>query len=228
VGHCVETLFRKQTVYVYEVKRYSVFIKAASQFPSALLLHLKPIRGVTLAGLELKLDSESILGFGCKAPRLALNQLVEQLGNIELGRGIGGSVQAKILLSQPSADFGWETDFLVTQQASRDYPDANFKMNYLWVSHGCPCGERHKVFVHRCFDNRQAIGTNLLRFVLAHQAGLRGTPDSSAYVAIVADEKAKRAAWDGSVGSYEEYFFSLNGGYKVLPMPPLDFLIIRG
>lgn len=183
---------------------------------------------MTLSGLELKLDAESILASGCKAPRLALNQLVQELGNIELGGVIGGSVQAKILLSQTSKALGWETDFLVTREASKDFPNANFKVNYLWVSRACPCGERHRVFVHRCFDNRQAIGTNLLRFFLAHQAGLRGTRDSSAFVAIVADEKAKRAAWDGSVGSYEEYFFSLNGGYQALPMPPMDFLIIRG
>lgn len=190
------------------------------------LLDLKPTRGIAVTRLEIKLDPDSTLHAECKVPSLALQDLLSSLADLDLAMR-GGSVQVKKLIFDAANKQGWELDFSVSTNVSKDYPDANFKINYLWVSKECACGKRHKVFVHRCFDNRQAIGTNLLRFMIANQSPTKSPRDDYSFIALVADEKAKRASWDGSVGSYEEYFFAVNGGYKLLNLPPIDFAIIR-
>lgn len=180
-----------------------------------------------MSRLELKLDPYSCLKSDCSKPMDAVQELLVSLESIDMKAG-AGSVQAKRLLTPAALEHGWERDFYITNSVSKDYPDANFKVNYLWVLNGCKCSKRHKVFLHRCFDNRQAIGTNLLRFMVADQASSKSNSDEYAFIALVADDKAKKVAWDGAVGSYEEYLFAVNGGYKSIPLPPIDFAIIRG
>lgn len=177
--------------------------------------------------LELVIDSRSSMNGDCKVPRNALDALTRGISQVDLAEG-GGSAQVKKLLASKAQEEGWESDFLVSNAVSKDFPDANFKINYLWVSQNCPCGVRHKVFAHRCFDNRQAIGTNLLRFMVASLSRTKSQNDDYTFAAIVADEKAKRLAWDNAIGSYEEYFFAINGGYEAMMLPPVDFLVIRG
>jgi hypothetical protein len=176
--------------------------------------------------LELKVASGSKLDDACQEPTFALSRLTDSLIDIDLSTG-GGSAQARQILLNSAVRLGWETDFLVSNSASRDFPDANFKINYLWVSRDCQCRRRHKIFLHRCFDNRQAIGTNVLRFLIADQSNTKSTEDDYIFVALVADEKAKKSSWDGAIGSYEEYFFAVHGGYSQLGLPPIDFLVIR-
>lgn len=177
--------------------------------------------------LELNIHPNSTLNDGCKVPSRALGELLEPLSKLDLPAG-GGSNQIKAILQEPAVYGDWELDFLVSPQATRDYPDAHLKINYLWVSSDCQCNRRHKIFVHRCFDNRQAIGTNLMRFMVADKSPTKSSNDDYAFVALVADRGAKQSAWDGAIGAYEEYFFAVNGGYQVLEIPPLDFAIIRG
>ena len=176
---------------------------------------------------ELVIDSRSSANGDCKVPKDALDSMAEIAAQVSLIEG-RGSVQVKELLARKAQEEGWEVDFRVSNAVSKDFPEANFKINYLWVSQNCPCGARHKVFAHRCFDNRQAIGTNLLRFMVASLSPTKSKNDDYTFAAIVADEKAKRLAWDNSIGSYEEYFFAINGGYKSIMLPPIDFLVIRG
>ena len=85
-----------------------------------------------------------------------------------------------------------------------------------------PCGHKHRFFSEFCFDNRQAIGTNLLKFQVA-AANSRFHGYSPLGFLICADGfSIKNYGWDGGVASYQEYDHAIRIPYKnILNEPPI-------
>ena len=158
----------------------------------------------------------------CESLSTEVAKVKSRLDSIILDGSKQGSAAVKEALLN-LMDESWEIDSLISRQAPRDFPTANFKINYLRVISDCSCDERHKIFLHRCFDNRQAIGANLLRFEVASK---ELNDWSGVFIAIVASSRAKKVAWDGSVATYEEYVHSLNGPYSKIFQAPIDFMVM--
>jgi hypothetical protein len=76
------------------------------------------------------------------------------------------------------------------------------------------------------FDNRQAIGTNLMKFEIASRNSVIGGR-SPICIGICAEEsKIRKLGWDGAAASSQEYLEAINGAYSsVLTNPPLIFSI---
>lgn len=159
----------------------------------------------------------------------AIGIFKRHLEKIDLSEGgTGPSNAIKHGLSDIEKLPGWEKKFLFSREAHSSLPNANYTVNYLYVLPKCPCGFRHKLFLHLCFDNRQAIGTHLLRFKAAMEANAKQTFDRPVSVAVVADGKAKQKyGWDNSAATYEEFVQALDFEYATVLELPLHFLVIR-
>ncbi len=159
----------------------------------------------------------------------AIGIFKRQLETIDLTEGgTGPSNTIKSKLSEIEKLPGWEKKFLFSREAHSSLPNANYTVNYLYVEQKCSCGFRHKLFLHLCFDNRQAIGTHLLRFKAAMEANAKQTFDRPISVAVVADMKAKeKYGWDNSAATYEEFAQALDFEYAAVLELPLHFLVIR-
>lgn len=165
----------------------------------------------------------------CVSVNRAIETFRSRLSDIELpSNGSGPSQTIKKALEEISETPGWEKKYLFSREAHTSLPNANYTVNYLFVTQNCDCGFRHKVFFHLCFDNRQAIGTNLLRFKLATFTNAKGPMDRPFAVAVVADASAKaKYGWDNSAGTYEEFVQAIELEYAEVLDLTLNFLIIR-
>jgi hypothetical protein len=165
----------------------------------------------------------------CESVQTAIEKFREILRNVQLERSASGpSKSIKEALDSVLDLSGWEKKFLFSREAHSSLPNANYTVNYLYVEQKCECGFRHKVFLHVCFDNRQAIGTHLLRFKLALDTDAKQKIDKPVAVAIVLDTSSKAAfGWDNSAATFEEFAHALELEYAEIFSLPLHFLILR-
>jgi hypothetical protein len=82
---------------------------------------------------------------------------------------------------------------------------ANYCIDYLSVIRECSCGAKHQIALELCFDNRQAIGTNLLKAHFANRLISQNEQNSSVSILMVAEDAIKAKAYDNSTGSESEY-----------------------
>ncbi len=166
----------------------------------------------------------------CESVLTAIETFRQRLVSVNLAAGASGpSHEIKKALDSIVHINGWEKKFLFSREAHSSLPQANYTVNYLFVEPECQCGLRHKVFFHMCFDNRQAIGTHILRFKLAMESNGRLKSDKPASVAVVLDANSKsKFGWDNSAATYEEFAHALELEYAEIIDLPLNFLIIRG
>lgn len=100
-------------------------------------------------------------------------------------------------------------------------PQANYTVDFLRTYRDAACGHMHQVTVELCFDNRQAIGTNLLKAQMANKLLPTLNGNSSIAVLVVADSVIKSRAYDSSVGDEGEYESALLGAYAAELTTPI-------
>ncbi len=104
--------------------------------------------------------------------------------------------------------------------------DANYRMDYLRVFRNNDCGHVHQIAIEVCFDNRQAIGTNILKGHLANGLMKSSTSASAAALLVVAERKIQIEAFDSSIGSEIEYEAALFGAYANIATSPIAILTL--
>jgi hypothetical protein len=123
---------------------------------------------------------------------------------------------------------GWLERQLISRDALNDLSNAAYRVNFFYLVQDCSCENNHRFYLHLCFDNRQAVGTNLLRFELAQKKLSDGAKQRHTYLAFVIDTYAKeKYGWDNSAGTYEEYRHALESAYKGILSPRVDYFVIR-
>jgi hypothetical protein len=79
------------------------------------------------------------------------------------------------------------------------------------------CNHRHRIYLEICFDNRQAIGTNLLKFHAASEIFNIEPNRKSLAILVCADNRTlKKHNWDSSAASSEEYEFAIRTPYSTV------------
>ena len=109
---------------------------------------------------------------------------------------------------------GWKTDFEIDPKISKEYPSAIFKIDYFYDLNAEICNHKHRFFLEVSFDNRQNLGTNLLKFEVAsinsESHGFRILP-----ILICADEAIlKKYKWDGAIADVWEYDHAIRIPYS--------------
>lgn len=112
---------------------------------------------------------------------------------------------------------GWSLSKTIDESVIRSLPHANYKIHALLDMPECSCGQKHRLFFQLMFDNRQAIGTNLLRLDLALKNFETSDDRTGLAIGLMVDGPVKaKFRWDNSVAIGKEYEMALIGPYESL------------
>jgi len=126
-------------------------------------------------------------------------------------------------------EFEWIESFRINPEIPRDFPIANYTMDGVLDQYDAECGHHHRFLIQTCFDNRQAIGTNLLKFEMAKKQFCRTERHKVLPIIVCADSDVlKIYKWDNSVASSSEYELALRSAYKdILDVTPVLIILCK-
>lgn len=125
-------------------------------------------------------------------------------------------------LDESLSSSGWESGYLIDNQISIEYPTANYTLDLSLDSSAEICGHKHRYVLEFCFDNRQAIGTNLLKYEVACANTITQGWEPLPFLVCATSQVIKQFGWDGGVASYQEYDHAIRIPYKgILKNPPV-------
>lgn len=169
------------------------------------------------------------------SPRFHCNEVLQEIHQVQsaledfpgLEPGTASATQINAYLEDLLTPRKWERNVLISNLPNFSLPEANYRCHFLRVINDCNCGVKHKIFVHLCFENRQATGSHFLRFKLA-QANRRQDSQQDFYLAVVADETTKRLLrLDGSAITYEFMKQAFEVHYNQILESEVNFLVLR-
>ena len=113
---------------------------------------------------------------------------------------------------------GWNRDVLVAPSITRVGPKRNYLLDGVHLLAKPSCPGAHRLAIEVCFDNRQAVGTNLLKFELASHFDQRGSVARNRRLflgLIIAGDREflNTLGWDPAVASADEYEIALRSAY---------------
>ena len=141
---------------------------------------------------------------------------------IESSVDSSASKQLKNHMFNQLINSGWRPQFKISKEISEAYPHANYILDAMHDFSSEDCNHTHRFLVEFCFDNRQAIGSNILKFEVASRFAA-----ASNYfpvpVLVCADAGAlKHFGWDGSIAGVNEYEYALRVVYRdIMLYPPI-------
>jgi hypothetical protein len=123
---------------------------------------------------------------------------------------------------------GWILNFTYDANTISTSPSANYHLNAIKDVRGESCKHMHRLLLELCFDNRQAIGTNLLKFETAKRLFEKNTSCLTTSIIICGSQDALlNLKWDGGVASYSEYENALMTVYKDIFTFSPCYLVIK-
>lgn len=120
---------------------------------------------------------------------------------------------------------GWKQRFPIDNSVGHDDYESFF-IDYFLDENSETCGHKHRYLLQFMFDNRQAIGTNLLKFDIAAKNSSEHNRVVTNIGICVEKSVIRKLGWDYSAASAQEYINAIVGPYKkVLNNPPLVLAI---
>jgi hypothetical protein len=165
----------------------------------------------------------------CEGTIAEINILKRILEGIEIDTELGKSTQQiQKQLNPLLAKNGWILDFTFDSNTISTAPSANYVLNAIKDLSIGSCGHRHRLLLELCFDNRQAIGTNLLKFEAAKRLFEKNENCLTTSIIICGSHDAlAHMKWDGGVASHGEYENALLTVYRdILSITP-QYLVIK-
>lgn len=165
----------------------------------------------------------------CEGTIEEINVLKTILQGIEIDTDLGKSTQQiQKQLNPLLATNGWILDFIFDSNTVSTAPSANYVLNAIKDLPMASCNHRHRLLLEICFDNRQAIGTNLLKFEAAKRLFEKNENCLTTSIIICGSHEAlAHLKWDGGVASHGEYENALLTVYRdILSITP-QYLVIK-
>ena len=137
------------------------------------------------------------------------------------------SKKIRFLMDEFFSRHNWIRDFKVDSSIPESEPNTNYKLDAI-KDIETESNVTLRLLFESCFDNRQAIGTNLLKFAVAKREYKGNSRVSPQPILLVADKSnLRKYGWDGSIASFEEYELAIRDPYaEILELSPI-FLVIR-
>ena len=160
----------------------------------------------------------------CLQQRLIVDELTKALTTVELPKNSkeGTTSVLRAQLDEFLEGAGWRESFRIDNLISLEFPTANYTLDLSLDSADVTCDHKHRYFIEFCFDNRQAIGTNLLKFEVASKNAEVQERLPLPILICATSQAIKQFGWDGGVASYQEYDHALRIPYKsVMERPPV-------
>jgi hypothetical protein len=138
-----------------------------------------------------------------------------------------GTQQIRDVVEPRFAADEWSTKVLVTQDFPGGVLQANYEVDFQLQFFAEGCSLRHQVSLELAFDNRQAIGANLLKMDLANTYFVESTGGLSISVIVVATASGRDLGhWDGAVGIDLDYSWALRNAYSRYFKTPIVLLTV--
>ncbi len=124
---------------------------------------------------------------------------------------------------------GW----VAKQNVNPDVPKAlgrtSFEVDFAKIFRQMGCGADHQVLFELAFDNRQAVGSNLLKMEVASRkhAMASGGGISFGILLCPGSNILTERGWDPAVGTSAEYENALLVGYKGILNSNFGLLVVR-
>ena len=135
----------------------------------------------------------------------------------EFDRNPISSAQLRALVVECLTRSNWSPNVLVTKSLPLGNPLATLRVNGLIDLSSCPCKKRHRILLNCMFDNRQALGTNLLKFEVGASEYQNELRDVISVGICISEGSKQRNNWDSSIATFDEYSAALMHQYsKVL------------
>lgn len=134
----------------------------------------------------------------------------------------------QLLRSLVESDSVWNWKFLGIDAIPDGLFNENYVLDLMSDKNFGNCNQRHRLLVELCFDNRQAIGTNVFKLQVAAQQFQARTGGKAYCLIVCGDRKAlKKGQWDSGVGDEEEYQIAISTGYREFLTSPFSLLVLR-
>lgn len=163
--------------------------------------------------------------------RKEISRISKSVSNLNKYQFDGSRPPSEIVRRRIDDEFrtrNWDLSVLVAPRFPQSIPRQNVTIDWCTTTRQSGCDSRHLLSIEICFDNRQAIGTNLLKMELANREFERSAPGETLGLLIVADRQTLRdGRWDNSAGSAEEYEVALTSAYSELITTPIGLLVLR-
>lgn len=160
----------------------------------------------------------------CPTQHVNIKSLVDTINAVDLPKN-AREATTSVLRSQIDEALtvaGWKNDFVIDSRISLEFPTANYNLDLSLDSPNSKCEHRHRFLLEFCFDNRQAIGTNLLKFEIATLNSEAQQWKTLPILVCATSRAIKEFGWDSGVGSYQEYDHALRIPYsRVISHPPV-------
>lgn len=125
-------------------------------------------------------------------------------------------------------DSGWQSNVLAFTNVSTSVPKKNYIVDYVYDFDLASCPNKHRVVLEVCFDNRQAIGTNLLKLDKAVRDFTSKIGREAEAILICADRRTLEIGeWDSGVADEEEYQIALSQGYVSYLSASMSLMVLR-
>ena len=132
------------------------------------------------------------------------------------------------LMSQLKPELGWVHQLLGVESVPPNLHKNNYVVDFAKDSNLSDCTQRHRVLVEICFDNRQAIGTNIFKIESASRSFREKTGGEAIGIIVCADRKTlKIGGWDPGVADDEEYEVAIDTAYASFLSSAMSLLVIR-
>ncbi len=134
----------------------------------------------------------------------------------------------ELLKTLVEVDEQWNWKFLGLEAIPSDLFNENYVVDLVSDKNFGSCTQRHRLLIELCFDNRQAIGTNIFKLQTAARQFEQRT-GGKAYCLIVCGERKalKSGLWDSGVGDEEEYQIAISTAYREYLTSPFSLLVLR-
>ena len=167
---------------------------------------------------------------GCSELLTAIEGVDAFLGALIIDIDAAGpaSNKVKVPLSSWAIQNGWKKNRIIDASIPSGISNSIYKVNLLKDLPNNDCAHHHRIFFHCFFDNRQAIGTNILRLEFAIDNFQREKNKVGHAIALVVDSNMRsKYGWDNAVGTSDEYEFALKNPFKNYVKNSIDFWTIR-
>lgn len=141
---------------------------------------------------------------------------------IETSTDTSASKQVKDHMFNQLVMDGWRPRFKIDKNISELYPIANYILDAMQDFSSDDCNHIHRLLVEFCFDNRQAIGSNILKFEVASRSALESNVHPVPILICADPEALKHFGWDASIANANEYEYAVRDVYrKIIQHPPI-------
>lgn len=133
-----------------------------------------------------------------------------------------------VLTTNLTSESGWVRQLVGIDAIPSNLHNQNYVIDFSSDYQSEVCSERHRVLLEICFDNRQAIGTNIFKLETAAKNFREKTGGDAVGIIICGDRKSlKVGGWDAGVADEEEYQVALGTAYGDYLSSSISLLVLR-